>query len=208
MMARIVQLQVGQMANFSYVVADDKEKKAGVIDPSWDLEKIFNILQDNQWQLEYIINTHTHFDHVLGNQIVASKTGAKIIQHKNSGQNIQIPVSHGDVIKIGNASLRVLYTPGHSMDSICLVLDNKSIFTGDTLFIGGCGRTDLPGGDPKEMYESLYTIIIKLDDDLVVYPGHNYGSTVWSTIGNEKRNNFALLAKTRRDFLYSMGSSI
>ena len=198
---KVFQIPVGQMANFTYIIADEEMGEAAIIDPSWDLDKIFGILKKNGWNTKYIINTHTHFDHTLGNEPVAKVTGGKIVQHRNSLDNKQIPVSEGDIIKIGKIPLRILHTPGHSADSMCIIADDKAIFTGDTLFVGSCGRVDLPGSNPNAMYDSLYRKIPKLNDSLVVYPGHDYGSRRTSTIGEEKNTNYILKQKTKRDFL-------
>jgi len=197
----ILQIQVGQMANFTYIVADEEYGEAAVIDPSWDLDEIFQALKKNSWRAKYVINTHTHFDHVLGNEQMAEVTGAKIVQHKNSQLKKDIAVSDGDTIKIGNIKLRVLHTPGHSKDSMCLLLEDHLIFTGDTLFVGNCGRTDLPGSDAKEMYYSLFDRLAKLDEKLILYPGHNYGSTSTSTIGHEKKTNYVLQPRSKQEFL-------
>ena len=197
----ILQIQVGQMANFTYIVADEEYGEAAVIDPSWDLDKIFQALKKNIWRAKYVINTHTHLDHVLGNERMAEVTGAKIVQHKNSQLKKDIAVSDGDTIKIGNIKLRVLHTPGHSKDSMCLLLEDHLIFTGDTLFVGNCGRTDLPGSDAKEMYYSLFDRLAKLDEKLILYPGHNYGSTSTSTIGHEKKTNYVLQPRSKQEFL-------
>jgi len=202
----ILQIPVGQMANFTYIIADEETGNAAVIDPSWDLDKIFHVLKKHDWRAKYVINTHTHFDHVIGNEQVAEVTGAKIVQHNNSPLEKHVAVSDGDVIEIGSFSLRVLYTPGHSKDSICLMLDNQLIFTGDTLFVGNCGRTDLPGSDPAEMYQSLFDRLGKLDDKLIVYPGHNYGSTPTSTIGHEKKTNYVLQPRSKQEFLEFMAA--
>src|SRR5215212_4643523 len=131
----VLQIAVGPMANFTYIVADEENGEAAVIDPSWDLDKIFQTLKKNSWRAKYIINTHTHFDHVIGNEQMAEVTGAKRVQHKNSQLEKDIAVSDGDTIEIGSIRLRVLYTPGHSKDSICLLLDDQFVFTGDTLFV-------------------------------------------------------------------------
>jgi hydroxyacylglutathione hydrolase len=202
----ILQIAVGQMANFTYIVADEKSGEAAVIDPSWDLDKIFQALKRNGWRAKYVINTHTHFDHVLGNEQMAEITGAKIVQHKNSQLKKDIAVSDGDTIEIGGGGggsirLQVLHTPGHSKDSICLLLDDQFIFTGDTLFVGNCGRVDLPGGDAKEMYYSLFDRLAKLDEKLILYPGHNYGPTSTSTIGHEKKANYVLKPRSKQEFL-------
>jgi glyoxylase-like metal-dependent hydrolase (beta-lactamase superfamily II) len=198
----ILQIAVGQMANFTYIVADEESGEAAVIDPSWDLDKIFQALKKNGWRAKYVINTHTHFDHVLGNEQMAEVTGAKIVQHKNSQLKKDIAVSDGDTIEIGGSiRLWVLYTPGHSEDSMCLLLDDQFIFTGDTLFVGNCGRVDLPGSDAKDMYYSLFDKLAKLDEKLILYPGHNYGPTSTSTIGHEKKTNYMLQPRSKQEFL-------
>lgn len=202
---RLLQLPVGQMANFTYVIADEETDEAAIIDPSWEIEKIFDALKKNGWNAKYVINTHSHFDHVLGNEQVAKVTGAKIVQHEASQLEKDMTIKEGDVISIGNTKLRVVHTPGHSKDSICLVLEGQLVFTGDTLFVGNCGRVDLPGSDPKEMYHSLLEKVSKFDEKLVVYPGHDYGPTPTSTIGREKKFNYVLQPRTEREFLEFMG---
>jgi glyoxylase-like metal-dependent hydrolase (beta-lactamase superfamily II) len=202
----ILQIPVGQMANFTYIIADEESGEAAIIDPSWDLDEIFRALKKNGWRAKYVINTHTHFDHVLGNDQVAQVTGAKIVQHKNSQLEKHVPVSDGDIIEIGSVKLRVLHTPGHSKDSMCLMIDGLLIFTGDTLFVGNCGRVDLPGSDPEEMYYSLFDRLGKLDEKLVIYPGHNYGPTPTSTIGREKKTNYVLQPRSKQEFLEFMNA--
>jgi glyoxylase-like metal-dependent hydrolase (beta-lactamase superfamily II) len=203
---KILQIPVGQMANFTYIIADEERDEAAVIDPSWDLDKVFDALKKNGWKAKYVINTHSHFDHVLGNEQVAKVTGAKIVQHKASQLARDIEVSDGDTIKVGSISLQVLHTPGHSKDSMCLLLDGQLVFTGDTLFVGNCGRTDLPGSDPSEMYDSLFGRVAKLDEGLVMYPGHDYGNKPTSTIGHEKKFNYVLSPRTKKEFLEFMGA--
>jgi glyoxylase-like metal-dependent hydrolase (beta-lactamase superfamily II) len=203
---RVMQIPVGQMANFSYIIADEKIGQAAIIDPSWDLEKIFDTLKKNRWNSKYIINTHSHFDHVLGNEQVAEITGANIVQHNNSQLVKQISVSEGDLVKVGDIPIRILHTPGHSADSICLIVDGHFVFTGDTLFVGNCGRVDLPGSNPREMYTSLLEKVAKLDESLIVYPGHDYGPRPTSTIGDEKRTNYVLKPRSMKEFLQFMAA--
>jgi hydroxyacylglutathione hydrolase len=194
------------MANFTYIIADEESSEAAIIDPSWNLERIFETLKKNRWKAKYIVNTHTHFDHVLGNEQVAEITGAQIIQHKDSKLVKQLSVSDGDIIKIGKIQIRVLHTPGHSQDSMCLVVDGELVFTGDTLFVGNCGRVDLPESNPKDMYNSLFQKVAKLEDSLIVYPGHDYGSHQTSTIGQEKKSNYVLQPRSIHEFLGFMAS--
>jgi glyoxylase-like metal-dependent hydrolase (beta-lactamase superfamily II) len=201
---KIEQIPVGKMANFTYLVIDNEEKETAIIDPSWDLGKIFEIIKKNQYKIKYIINTHSHYDHILGNDQIVAITKCKVIQHKNSKEKHDISVNDGDEFKVGKTLVKILFTPGHSKDSICLIVDSKIIITGDTLFVGNCGRTDLPGSDPEEMYNSLFEKILNLDDNMVVYPGHNYGYKSISTIEEEKKNNYVLFPRTKEQFIKFM----
>lgn len=201
---KVHQILVGSMQNFAYVVEDEDTSEGIIIDPSWDLDKIEEVINRNNLKIKYIVNTHHHFDHTLGNEAMANSTGAKIIQHEDSDLQNDITVKDGDVINFGNSELRVLHTPGHSKDSICLIGDGK-IFSGDTLFVGNCGRIDLPGGSAKDLYHSLFDILYSLDDDLTLYSGHNYGPAVISTIGREKNTNLVMQKRTEKEFLDMMG---
>lgn len=206
-MVKIVQIPVGQMANFTYILADENSQESAVIDPSWDLEKIFAILNKNGWKVKYIINTHTHFDHILGNEQVAAVTGAKIIQHRESTEKYDLPVEDGQIIEVGKIVIQVVHTPGHSKDSISLVVDNELVLTGDTLFVGNCGRVDLPGSDASELYHSLFEKIATLQESLTVYPGHDYGWKKTSTVGEEKRTNYVLKPRSKEEFVRFMAST-
>jgi hydroxyacylglutathione hydrolase len=205
MTTRVVQLEVGPMANFSYIIADENKRVAAIVDPSWDLEKMYTILEAKKWRVTMIINTHNHFDHVLGNEQIASRTGARIAQHQDSNwEGKYVSITDGEQIPLGDTVIKVLHTPGHSKESISLLVNDEFIFTGDTLFVGGCGRVDLLGGDVNDMYDSLYNKVLQLNEDLIVYPGHNYGSSPWSTIGKEKKNNPALQSGSREEFVKFM----
>lgn len=192
------------MQNFTYIVEDEDTNEGIVIDPSWDLDKIQQIIARKNLKIKYIVNTHHHFDHTIGNQGVVDFTGAKIIQHENSELQKDIVVKNDDFIKFGNSELRVLYTPGHSKDSICLIGDGK-IFSGDTLFVGNCGRVDLPGGSAKELFHTLFDVLYGLDNDLILYSGHNYGNVTISTLGKEKLTNLVMQKRTEEEFLDLMG---
>ena len=201
---KVHQIQVGNMQNFTYVVEDDETNEAIIIDPSWDLIELELIIKKNNLKIKYIVNTHHHFDHTLGNEAMVETTKAPIIQHESSELKNDIKVKDGDFIEFGNSKLKVLHTPGHSKDSICLIGDGK-IFSGDTLFVGNCGRIDLPGGSAKELYHSLFDVLYSLDDSLVLYSGHNYGHTETSTIGQEKITNHILQKRTEQQFVEMMG---
>jgi hydroxyacylglutathione hydrolase len=190
--------------NFTYLIADEKTKEAAVVDSSYNADEIIKILKTQNLRLKYVINTHGHSDHTAGNTELKSIFGAKIVADKLSKVNCDVWVEDGDVIKIGPISLKIIYTPGHTVDSICILVDNQKLLTGDTLFVGECGRTDMPGGNSKSMYDSLFNKILELEDSIEVYPGHDYGSTPTSTIGRERKSNYTLQPRTLKDFVEFM----
>ena len=201
---KVHQFEVGNMENFTYVLEDEETGEAVILDPSWNLDEIQKEIVRRDLKIKYIINTHHHFDHTLGNEAMAKETKATILQHESSTLKHDISLADGQKIKFGNSELTVFHTPGHSKDSICLVGDGK-VFSGDTLFVGNCGRVDLPGGSAVELYHSLFDILGKMDENLVLYPGHNYGSTHISTLGKEKQNNFVLQKRSKQEFVELMG---
>lgn len=189
--------------NFSYIIADEASREAAVVDPSFNVDAIVLILKDQNFNLKYIINSHGHADHTAGNEELKSAYHSKIVAHKLSHVNKDISVIDGDIIRLGTVTIKVIHTPGHSPDSICLLTDGK-LLTGDTLFVGECGRTDLPGGSAKDMYTSLLQEIAKLDDSIEVYPGHDYGPFPSSTIAKEKQTNYTLQNRTLQQFVLFM----
>jgi len=201
---KVHQIEVGNMQNFTYILEDEDTGEAIILDPSWNLDEIQKIITRHDLKVKYIVNTHHHFDHTLGNEAMAKETEAKILQHEASTLKHDITLVDEQKIKFGNSQLTVFHTPGHSKDSICLVGDGK-IFTGDTLFVGNCGRVDLPGGSAQELYHSLFDILYKMDESLVLYSGHNYGSTPISTLANEKKSNFVLQKRSEQEFVELMG---
>lgn len=201
---KVHQIQVGRMFNFTYVAEDESTGDAIVIDPSWDLDRVEEVVHHGGLTVGHIINTHHHFDHVLGNEAMVQSTGAAIVQHKESGLRCDTAVRDGDIVQFGNSSLLVRHTPGHSRDSICLVGDGK-IFTGDTLFVGSCGRVDLPGGSARDLYHSIFDVLYAMDDGLEILPGHNYGRLPTSTIGREKATNPVMRRVPEAEFVRAMG---
>lgn len=191
----IKQVQVGGMLNFAYLVGDPETGEGLAIDPSWEPDRLCGIAWEEGITIKYIINTHCHEDHVNGNARMRELTGGLIAIHEAESKYLRhffppeadIKFKEEDSISIGKVSVTVMHTPGHSPGSICLMAENN-LFTGDTLFVGGCGRTDLPGGDDSEFRKTLLRLK-GLDDSITVYPGHNYGDIPVSTIGREKLNN-------------------
>ena len=194
------QIPVGELRNFSYVIGDEERRLAAVVDPAWNVPKILEIIKKNQLMVRYVINTHTHHDHVSGNDLIVSETGAKIVMHAKAKLRKDVSVEDGDVISLGKVQIKVIHTPGHTPESICLIVDG-TLITGDTLFVGECGRTDLPGGNAADMYNSLFNKIMSLDRDLKVYPGHDYGDRPCSTLGYEVETNYTLKPRTVEEFL-------
>lgn len=202
----IEQIQVTPMAVFCYLVADKKGGQAVLIDPAGDFNKIFTQVQKHAVNIQYVINTHGHFDHTSGNSFVMEKTGARLLIHKADvpklgsitskllsrfigGKGSPGPFGYledGDIIQAGGVALKVIHTPGHSAGSICLYTKGH-IFTGDTLFTEGMGRTDLGDGSHKDIMESIRYKVLSLPDDTVIWPGHNYGRFPTSTVKEQKR---------------------
>jgi hydroxyacylglutathione hydrolase len=203
----IEQMQVGQMAVFAYLVGDEQSGEAMIIDPAADTDDILAMAREKKVAIRCIVNTHGHVDHFGGNDEMKKETGATIVIHEDDADLLVATpevmfrmfggkpsppadrtVRDGDFIGVGNIRLRVLHTPGHSPGSMVLLLDGYA-FTGDTLFVGAVGRTDLPGGSAEAMFDSIQNKICALPDETVVLPGHDYGNAPTSTIGHEKRFN-------------------
>ncbi len=194
------QFNVGPYQNFTYLVAESEGGEGVVIDPSFGIEPVLAAIDAKSVKVRYILNTHSHRDHVAGNDEVRARTGAKVVAHKVAPLLQDVSVVDGDTFDSGRLKFSVVHTPGHTKDSVLYIFEGN-VATGDTLFVGECGRTDLPGGDPSEMYDSLLHRVVKLDDALVVLPGHDYGPTPTSTIAREKKENYTLKSRTREQFL-------
>lgn len=198
------------MENFSYIIADTERRVGTVIDPGWpgdEADKLLDKASVDSIVIKYIVATHFHSDHIGGINYLISKTGAELLVHEaelNSmeslGYSPDIIVKDNDIVDLGGLSVKIIHTPGHSPGSICL-LSNGKLFTGDTLFAGGCGRADLPRGNPEDLYKSLHEKIKSLRDGTEIYPGHDYGAMPFSTIRREKEENQYLKCGTLKEFI-------
>jgi hydroxyacylglutathione hydrolase len=202
----IEQIPVGAYRNFSYLVADLSTQQAAIFDPAWEIESLLSRINGQKLHLNYIINTHAHFDHIQGNIEIKRRTGAKIVMHKSSLALKDLGVSDGEQISLSpRVVLKFIHTPGHSPESMCIQVNGHALITGDTLFIGECGRTDLPGGDASNLFDSFERLRI-LEPSLIIYPGHDYGKTPSSTLGEELKTNYTLAKRTRDEFVKFMST--
>jgi glyoxylase-like metal-dependent hydrolase (beta-lactamase superfamily II) len=189
----------------SYLLGCKQEKVCVVIDPEIDkADDYVGLARFFGANLVYAIDTHTHADHNSACKVLRERHGVKVVMHRaTDAPFVDLRVDEGEEIKFGLLSLKVIYTPGHTQDAMCL-LSKDRIFTGDTLLIGGCGRTDLPGGDADKQYDSL-SKLKALGDHIRVYPGHDYREAV-STLADEKQNNPRMLIDSREEFVHFMTS--
>ncbi|MEJ2033511.1 MAG: MBL fold metallo-hydrolase [Deltaproteobacteria bacterium] len=203
----IRQMTVGMMGVCCYLVACEETRRAMLIDVGGDEERLLELCEKEGVTLEYIVDTHGHPDHVCGNARIKEATGARIILHEAdaaffarpevgqyfsmlglpSSPPADLTVADGDRLTVGNLSLEVIHTPGHTPGGICLY-SAPNLFTGDTLFVGGIGRTDFPGGDGRQLLESIRKRLFVLPPETIVWPGHGYGGSR-STIGKERESN-------------------
>ena len=193
------QVKTGGDRNFGYFLADRTGGCSAAIDPSGRPELFFELNQRHGCELKYVICTHNHYDHTGGADEIARQSPALIVMHKLNGDRADLPVEDGEQLLFGSIKMQILHTPGHSEDSIC-VLCEDILLTGDTLFVGKVGGTDLEKG-AREEYDSLHKKLLALPDETRVYPGHDYGTAPSSTIGREKQTNPFLLCKTFKEFV-------
>lgn len=186
----IKQIEVGVMDNFSYLVGCQKTRQAMVIDPGADAEWIASVAKKERLDIVTIVNTHGHGDHTAGNAGLKSLTGATVLIHESDADRYPQAdrfLSEEKHLTLGRITFDIIHTPGHTPGGICLYAQGH-LFTGDTLFVGDSGRTDLAGGHRPTLGKSIRRLMT-LPDDTVVWPGHDYGPTPSSTIGWEKRHN-------------------
>ena len=204
------QLQLGPMQNFTYLIGDPATREAAVVDPGWEGAQILQAAARDGYRITAAIATHHHYDHVMALGDLLAEADIPVYVHKDDAPLVTIsrsslkPVVDGDTVSIGRMPVSLMHTPGHTPGSQCIVVEGR-LLSGDTLFIGAIGRTDLPGGNAHHLYESLNTKIKPMDDATIVCPGHDYGETPTAPLGEEKRRNPFLLAGTLQDFLRLTG---
>ena len=199
-----------QMRNFVYAIGDAETRECFLVDPAWDVDGLLALLEADGMRLAGVLATHYHPDHVGGEMFGLRVEGLQRILERNpvpihvqaaeaAGMRVVTQLSDsdfqphrgGDRVRCGNVEIVLLHTPGHTPGSQCFLVGDRLI-SGDTLFVQGCGRVDLPGGDADEMYRTLTQRLATLGDAIRLYPGHDYGEVPHSTLGEERRTNFYL----------------
>jgi len=195
-------------STYTYLIANKKGAEACIIDPVLEhIENYLKAIKDLDLKLVKVIDTHVHADHVSGISKLRDKTQciACMGKSQNASEIVSMEVSDNEKFKVGDLELRALFTPGHTDDSYCFLLNDK-IFTGDTLLIGGTGRTDFQNGNAEDQYNSLFNVVLKLDDSVLVYPAHDYKGETVTTIGFERKTNPRLQVKSKQEYVDLMSS--
>jgi glyoxylase-like metal-dependent hydrolase (beta-lactamase superfamily II) len=188
-----------------YVVADPEARSAAIIDPEVEMvEPILDYVFEHGLKPAYVVDTHTHADHVSGARELKAKTTAKIVMHEKAPAScVNIKVEDGDRLELGSLSMKFLHTPGHAKDLVSVLLPGR-VLSADALLIGSCGRTDLPNGNAVRQYHTLYYTYRALPDGLLVFPGHDYEGREHSTLGEEKQSNPKMLFTSEEEFVEYM----
>lgn len=214
------QIEMGPMQNYVYLIGSMETRKIAVVDAAWNIDEILRLAAEDDMEVTHALVTHTHPDHVGGRfagteiegvQELLNQCKAKVVVHKAEAEFLTglsasdiVKAESGDKIDIGGVQVQLVHTPGHTPGSQCFLVD-KRLVSGDTLFIGSCGRIDLPGSDPEQMYYSLTQKLMGLPDETLLFPGHNYSIQQTSTIAEEKQNNPYLQFHSLKQFLAAMG---
>lgn len=218
------QIEIGPMQNFAYIIGDPATREALVIDAAWDVPALVNIAEQDGYTISKALVTHYHQDHlggefsghhIQGAAELLAQVKAKVYIHKAEAEFLGqiaglsdsdiVKVEGGDTTQVGTVEVKFIHTPGHTPGSQCFLIGN-SLVAGDTLFINSCGRIDLPGSSPEDMYHSLRTLS-KLVNETVLFPGHNYSGQPSDTLANQKKHNMYLHLTTRslQEFMSVMG---
>ena len=214
------QIELGPMQNYVYLIGSAETRKVAVVDAAWEIDTILRLAAEDDVEITHAFVTHTHPDHVggrfAGTEIegvteLLGKCKAKIVVHKSEAEFLtelsasdMIKAESGDKIDVGGVEIQLMHTPGHTPGSQCFLVENR-IVSGDTLFIGSCGRIDLPGSNPEQMYYSLTQKLMALPDETILFPGHNYARKTHDTLGEQKKTNPYLRFGSLKQFLAAMG---
>ena len=187
------------MQNFVYLWVDSGTRQGVVIDSGWEVGPIVEAAMTGRVKVKFVVATHGHFDHVGSIDDLAKELGAEVVAHESSEIRSDVRVKDSETLSVGDSRLKIIHTPGHSIDSVCL-FDDRLIFTGDTLFVGTIGRLDSGEESTKAMYHSLHEKILKLPPSTVFYPGHDYGEVPSRSLADEAKANPYLLVRDYHSF--------
>lgn len=200
------QLFDAESSTYTYLLADEQTREAVLIDTVREqVDRDLKLVNELQLKLVYVLDTHTHADHVTAAGVIRERTGARTVAGLNAAPCADVHVRHGQSLKVGRLDIRVLETPGHTDDSVSYYVDGK-VFTGDALLIRAAGRTDFQNGSADALYESLTNVLFALPDDTLVYPAHDYKGMTVTTVAEEKRWNVRVANRSHDEFVEVMGS--
>lgn len=195
------QMEVGPMENFIYFIGDEKKREVLVVDPAWDVNYLLEVAKNEDLKIKGILVTHGHADHTNGVEDLLKKLDVPVYINKKEAdffkfawgnENVK-KVDSSEKVKIGDVEVELIHTPGHTPGSQCFLVeacnDGPLLVAGDTLFINGCGRCDLPGGNVEQMFDTIYHKLMKMNDHTVIFPGHNYAHITSDILGNQKKTN-------------------
>ena len=200
------QMELGPMENFVYLVGSKDTREVLVVDPAWQVDTVLRVAKEENLKIVGALISHYHFDHTNGIEELLASLNVPVYVNKKDIPYLPVSadavkaVDAGFKVKAGNVEIEMVHTPGHTPGSQCFHVRDHLI-SGDTLFINACGRTDLPGGDAKELYHSLTKTLMKMDDSTILCPGHNYADKPTTTMGDQKKHNPYLMCDSLENFL-------
>ena len=200
------QMELGPMENFVYLVGSKDTREVFVVDPAWQVDTVLRVAKEEDLKIIGALISHYHFDHTNGIEELLGALNVPVYVNKNDVPYLPVSadmvkaVDAGAKVKAGNVEIEMVHTPGHTPGSQCFHVRDHLI-SGDTLFINACGRTDLPGGDAKQLYHSLTKTLMKMDDSTILCPGHNYAERPTTTMGDQKKHNPYLMCDSLENFL-------
>ncbi len=199
------QLKLGPMENFSYVFGSREAGLGAIVDPGFEPKRLLDTVDEKGLEVSHVVLTHGHRDHIAALGRVREAVDALLVAHPDSSLEVDVPAKDGASLTIAGVDVVAHHTPGHAGDHVAFEVAGEALLSGDALFIGDCGRVDLPGADVDAMWDTLMNVIPSLDPSLTVYPGHDYGPAPHRSLGEELEENFTLEKRDLEAFRSFMG---